>query len=254
MAAAEHKGSGTLWTGHTDGSIRAHLPNSSEAPAALRPVNTAASTAASASSQQQGGSMGSIPPPAAGPAPITALSAGDDGIVWAGDAAGRCLAVVYEAASHAVRLVWAPRSLTAPAPPSSQRPSPASPAAAATSASSLGGAAGAAAAGPAAGGSPKKGSPLNAGEIQPAATAVPSELLPAGAAAVGSSSSGGGGGGGGGSIFVTSPVTCILSKQGTVVAASLAGLLHLIRGSDAAQLGVVSFRKGGKLGIFNCFA
>jgi hypothetical protein len=44
-------------------------------------------------------------PPVAAVSPITALGVGEDGIVWAGDADGRFLAVAYEPTSHSVGVI-----------------------------------------------------------------------------------------------------------------------------------------------------
>lgn len=124
IAATEHKGSGTLWTGHADGSIRAFMPNSSEAPAALRAGPMASITPFShnygrSSTVGEGGVVGRGVGPEAGPthqsthasrplpptAAITALWIGEDGIVWAGDEAGCYEAVMYDPTTHSVKVI-----------------------------------------------------------------------------------------------------------------------------------------------------
>lgn len=89
-AAAQHASTGVLWTGHADGSIRAHIPSTAEPPVALRVAaeaavgDPAAAAAALAAASLAGGAAGAGGPAGAALAANGGLSWGDASSVAAG--------------------------------------------------------------------------------------------------------------------------------------------------------------------------
>ncbi len=199
VTAATSDLNGTLWTGHDSGAVRASLMNS-------------AASAALVCNPSLELSLG----PAAA---ITAMAA-DEGerrcVVWAGDAAGRLMAVTYDASLHSVTLVWPLMPLASPR-------SHAAGAVAADLPTLRKSAANISEVTPQAEVAAAHGSLHQKEAGQPPPRSSPPNQA---SAAVGSSSS----------VPSGSPVTCMLSKQGLLAAATASGLLYLVRSADATQL------------------